>query len=175
MYYSMILPHHPLSPAEVSDIVGSDINVWRYQDLDELSSIDQMFQKSDCTLLLYETQLNSGHWVCLIERPNKILFFDPYGLEPDNQLAYVNMKFRKENDMYLPHLSMLMYRSDKPIEYNDKRLQLMNAYTNTCGYWCGLRMRLRNLSIDEFNNLFKGVNRNEKDNAIIMLTEKYIN
>ena len=170
----MTLPHHPLSPAEVSNIVGSDINVFRYQDLDELSSIDELFKKTDCTLLLYETQINSGHWVCLINQPKQILFFDPYGLEPDNQLAYVNMKFRKENDMYLPHLSMLMYHSNKPIEYNDKRLQIMSPSINTCGYWCGFRMRLKDLSIKEFNDLFKGINRNEKDNAIIMLTEKYL-
>ena len=35
-------------------------------------------------------------------------------------------------------------------------------------------MRNRKLTTDQFNDLFKGIPRQEKDNAIIKFTEKYL-
>ena len=170
----MILPHHPLNPHEVQKIAGCPINVIKYQDLDEPDHIDELFSSAGCALLLYETQLNQGHWVCLIDQSDTIIFFDSYGLEPDNQLAFTNIQFRRLNDMIFPHLSGLLLDSPKLIDYNDKRLQLMAPEIQTCGYWVGYRMRNRKLTTDQFNDLFKGIPRQEKDNAIIKFPEKYL-
>jgi len=76
--------------------------------------------------------------------------------------------------MIFPHLSGLLLDSLKLIDYNDKRLQLMAPEIQTCGYWVGYRMRNRKLTTDQFNDLFKGIPRQEKDNAIIKFTEKYL-
>ena len=170
----MILPHQPLNPYQVQKIDGCPVNVIKYQYLDELEQIDELFSSAGCALLLYETQLNQGHWVCLIDQPDTIIFFDSYGLEPDNQLAFTNIQFRRLNDMIFPHLSGLLLDSPKLIDYNDKRLQLMAPEIQTCGYWVGYRMRNRKLTTDQFNDLFKGIPRQEKDNAIIKFTEKYL-
>ena len=174
MYYSMIQTHHPLSAEEVAAIAGCPINVIKYQDLDELDNIDQIFSTAGCALLLYETQVNQGHWVCLIDHPDSIIFFDSYGLEPDNQLTFTNIEFRRRNDMMCPHLTALLEESPKKIFYNDKRLQLMIPEIFTCGYWVGYRMRKRKLTTEQFNNLFKGIPRQEKDNAVITLSQKYL-
>ena len=131
----MILPHNPLNPHQVQKIAGCPVNVIKYQDLDELDHIDELFSSAGCALLLYETQLNQGHWVCLINQPDTIIFFDSYGLEPDNQLAFTNIQFRRLNDMIFPHLSGLLLDSPKLIDYNDKRLQLMAPEIQTCGHW----------------------------------------
>lgn len=170
----MIQPHHTLNPNEVQQIAGCLVNVIKYSGLDELSSIDQIFSKDGVALLLFETQLNMGHWVCLVSHPHTIYFFDPYGMEPDNQLAYTNIEFRRQNDMDYPYLSRLLLLSPKAIDYNDKRLQVMSPDVQTCGYWCGYRMRKRKLTNDQFNALFKGIPRQEKDNRILDIAADYV-
>ena len=163
-----------LSAQEVEQIAGCSVKVIKYQDLDEHNSIDDIFSPDGCALLLYETMINSGHWVCLINSYDTIYFFDSYGLIPDNQLAFTNIRFREENDMMIPHLTLLFSKTNKEVDYNDKRLQVMREDIQTCGRWCGYRMRNREISNDSFNTLFKGIPRQEKDIEIVNITDRYL-
>ena len=76
--------------------------------------------------------------------------------------------------MMCTHLTALPEESPKKIFYNDKLIQLATPEIFTCGYWVGYRMRKRKLTTEQFNNLFKGILRQEKDNAIIILSQKYL-
>ena len=166
--------HEPLNPLQVQEIAQQPITTIKYEQIDDYNTLEDLFQGKKCLLLLYETNLNVGHWVCLLSKPKEVEFFDPYGIEPDNQLIFTNLKFRKENDMDFPYLSSLLLKDPREIVYNNKRLQLMNEYIETCGYWCGYRMNRYKLSIDEFTDLFKGIPRDEKDDAILQVTENYL-
>ena len=170
----MIPEHHPLSPEEVQKIAGCPMRFTKYSDIDDFPTIEDMFDGTECVLILYETIKNSGHWCCILNSEDKIDFFDSYGLVPDNELLFVNIKFREENDMLIPHLSKLFLKTEKCIEYNDKRLQKMAEGINTCGYWCGMRMRYRHFSCEEFIKMFKGGPRDEKDTKVIEMANKYL-
>ena len=170
----MIPEHHPLSPDEVHQIAGCSMRLTKYSDIDDYPTIDDLFGEADCVLILYETRQNSGHWCCIINKENVIEFFDSYGLIPDNELLFVNIKFREENDMLIPHLTKLFLKTEKTIEYNDKRLQKMADNINTCGYWCGMRMRYKDISCEEFIKMFKGGPRDQKDTLVIEMSNKFL-
>ena len=147
----MILPHHSLSDSEVRDIVQKPISVFKYSELKKFKNIQEMFKDSDCVLLLYESKINTGHWTCLINQPKTIVFFDPYSLQPDSQLAFSNIKFRKSIGVKMPYLSYLMYHSKKPVDYNDTQLQVLKEGIETCGYWCDRRLLFNELTNNQFN------------------------
>lgn len=161
--------HHPLSPSEVQSIAGKPISTFKYSELGDMTSIQDLFAKNNCVLLLYESKLNSGHWCCLINQPSQVVFFDPYSLEPDSQLAFSNIRFRDNNGMELPYLTYLMLKSQKPIDYNNIQNQRLSQGIETCGYHCGVRMRAEKLTNTEYNNIFKSVPLKQRDNLIIKL------
>ena len=168
----MNTPHKSLNPMEVQKIAQRPIAVLKYEQIDDFNNLQDLFQDTNCLLLLYETKLNTGHWVCLLSKPNEVEFFDPYGIEPDNQLLFTHIKFRKENDMDYPYLTDLLLKDPRNIIYNNKRLQMMTPNIETCGYWCGFRMNKYDLGLDEFTNIFKGVPRESKDDAIVQVANK---
>ena len=163
-----------LSAEEVLKIAGIPIKLIKYSDLSLYKTICDIFGTFKAVLLLYEQRINSGHWVCLINHKDTIHFFDSYGLFPDDELRFSNIKFRKENDMFLPYLTYLLYHSPKTIDFNDIKLQKIDEKIATCGRWCGMRMRMHKLTNDEFSDLFKNIKKNERDPLIVNLTEKYI-
>ena len=169
-----MLQHHALSPQEVQQIAGKPISVFKYSDLVNFQTINDLFTTSNFILLLYETKQNSGHWCCLINKPKVIEFFDPYAFIPDDQLEFANIKFRKCNSMELPYLTYLMYNSNKTIDYNNVQLQKLAKNIQTCGYWCGIRMRESRLSNDKFAKMFINYPVDERDNLILKISHKYI-
>ena len=52
------------------------------------------------------------------------------------------------------------------VEYNDKKLQ--SSKSSSCGRWCVYRMMRNDLTIEEFQDLFKNIKN--KDKKIISLT-----
>ena len=164
-----------LNPLQVQKISGKIINVIKYSELCDYVDANHLFSKSPFILLLYETQKNNGHWVCLIDKPKTIYVFDSYGIFPDDELKYTNIKFRKDNNMDFGYLSYLLYHSPKTIDYNAVQLQKLDQNITTCGRWCGLRIRCDNLSNDKFAGMFKHVPLDKRDNVICQLTEKYLN
>lgn len=170
-----ILEHKALNPNEIYKVANTPFKVVKYSDLYKFKNIEDMFNKKcKCVLMLYEQKNNYGHWVCLINHPKKVIFFDPYAMEPDDQLQFTNIKFRKDNNMELPYLTYLLFHSEKPIDYNDKRFQKLDDKINTCGYWVGIRMRKKNIDSDQFIKIFEGIPSNELDNEIIKICNKYI-
>ena len=131
------------------------------------NTLEELFVEGKLVLLLYESKRNNGHWCCLIDQPAQVIFFDPYALLPDDQLEFTNIKFRKRNNMHLPYLTYLLYHSKKPIDYNNKQMQVMRDEVATCGYWCGIRMRLDYLDSEEFIDIFRKFPLKERDNIII--------
>ena len=169
-----ILPHRALTPQEVQQIAGKQIRVVRYTDLKNYKSIEDLFGRIKCVLILYQKTNNSGHWACLINQPKKVVFYDSYALEPDDQLQFTGIKTRKDLGIDLPYITYLLYYSKKPIDYNDEQMQVFNDNIETCGYWCGARMRYSNLTSDGFINMIKHIPLKERDNAIIRFSNQYL-
>jgi hypothetical protein len=74
--------------------------------------------------------------------------FDSYGIFPDNELNWVTPDFKKVSGQQHTHLLRLLLNSEKPIAYNNVRLQ--GKGTSTCGRWCILRHKNRHMSNEQF-------------------------
>jgi hypothetical protein len=116
---------------------------------------------------LYYWRKYHGHWVCVFRNKNgNTEIFDSFGTFPDGTLKDINPDFRKETNQAYKHLTSLLVKGGQPVEYNDKKLQ--SNVSSTCGRWCVYRMMRNDLTIEQFQNLFKGIKN--KDNKIISLT-----
>ena len=136
-YYIANLERFPLSGFNVVDIAGGNTKVVAYHELQNYNSIEELLRPYGSVVLLFETKYNVGHYTCLYYDDNKNLyFFDPYGLEPDEELKY-------ESYNHTPYLTNLLSTYDKPINVNRFRYQQFSHDTNTCGRHVGVRLRTK--------------------------------
>lgn len=143
----------PLSGEEVLYLTNGKAEIITYQQLKIHENIYTVMGPYRACILLIETRQNYGHWVCFFEKENgNIEYFDSYGYFPDDELEFINEKFRKENGEWHSELLRKLYNSGRKIEYNDYRLQ--GPKTSTCGRWCALRINHKDMSIEEFAKLF---------------------
>ena len=66
MSYLLKLVHKPLSDDDLRRVLGDDLKILKYSDLDNYNDLDELLPNPvDYCIILYEERLNSGHWVCL--------------------------------------------------------------------------------------------------------------
>ena len=75
--------------------------------------------------------LLDGHWVGLSKYNDLFEHFDSYGIKPDKELAWINLKTRNSLGERAPYLTELL-RGQHYI-YNNVRFQQLDSYVNTCG------------------------------------------
>lgn len=147
----------PLTGDEVLKLVDNKSNIIKYKELSNYNNLLDVLEPHGACIILYETKMNYGHWVCVVQRGDVIEHFDSYGLMPDDELKFVPKVFRMHNDMALPHLTSLLI--DLPqnykIEYNEYKLQAKGANIKTCGRWVATRINNKNIPIEQFAKYFK--------------------
>ena len=145
---------YDLSDDDVLRITDNQTKIFLYSDLENVNTIDEILEPYDCCVILYQLEANIGHWVCLIKRgARKIEFFDPYGLSIDEELKYSKYNLRKHNGEVVPHLTALLEKSNYKIKSNKVQLQQFKEHVNTCGRYCALRIRFKDISISKFIDL----------------------
>ncbi len=101
--------YKPLSDEDIRDILGPGCKIMKYSGLAEYSDLDDLLPKlKDYAIILYEEDDNIGHWVGLLKYDNVFEFVDPYGLMPDTELAWVNLKTRRTLSEATPYLSNML-------------------------------------------------------------------
>jgi hypothetical protein len=148
-----------LSDADLSRICEGKVNIIKYERLKDMRSINEALGVHGSCIILYESELNFGHWVSLFvskEQPNTLEFFDSYGLKPDSELKLIPDYFRERSGQSKPHLTYLIEQSSdwKTLLYNELDLQSMRKDTNTCGRWAALRIMTRDIPLDKFQRMF---------------------
>lgn len=147
-----------IKKAEGVDLTGEDVMritkgktaIMKYSDLGRFNNIDNALGANGCMVLLYETQMNYGHWVCVFKINSTTLeFFDPYGLAMDEELQIINANMRDNT----PHLTHLVNISGYRVLSNIQQLQEVKEHVNTCGRWVALRIRMRTTPLKEFVRL----------------------
>jgi len=128
------------------------INILPYENLDSVSSIDQILSADGCCVLLYQEDATSGHWVAIFKRtPKTISFFDSYGEMPDRQQNFMTDSVRKR--FYKsPHIARLLASSPYRIHYNDNQFQSDGSDVATCGRHCVVRLWKRGLSSSKYRD-----------------------
>ena len=150
-----------------------------HSDLDNYERVEAIFPPAElpnvCFLLLEGAHTPdgvSGHWVCLIDRPRDIVFFDPYGASPEEAYQYIKGAFREGT-----HMVDLLRGARKPVLYDPTRYQKKHASVATCGRWCVLRAALQDLSPREFNRVVVSlcrVLRMSPDQMVTFVTEAFL-
>lgn len=158
----------PLSGEEMIEACQGETNVITHQELANVEDIYDLFGDNDNFIMLYETEPNYGHWVCVINHPeeNTIEFFDPYGKKIDSQLSYIS---DPSIDDY-PHLSELLLASGAKIIHNDQPLQKHSKDISSCGRHCILRVNMRDIPLDQYQAMLMSKKPSERDKIVTMLT-----
>lgn len=139
---------HPMSGEELMKLAEGKIKIVTSNDICKFNSLNSLFSPYDAVIILYEKQRNNGHWVLLLNRPDVIEYFDPYGYKIDYPCELFNTP---------KCLSKLLFNSklNKKIQYNASKLQKLDKDISSCGRWVALRYILRNIDLKSFINLFK--------------------
>ena len=128
-----------LTGEDIRDILGPDCKIMKYSGLAEYSDLDDLLPKlKDYAIILYEEDENTGHWVGILKYDNVFEFFDPYGLMPDKELAWVNLKTRRTLNEATPYLSNML-KQERYI-YNHIKYQDLDSFAQTCGSHAVLRI-----------------------------------
>lgn len=142
----------PLSGLDMKSLTP-DATVMTYRELKKCKTLPQL-----PLVILYETSPGIGHWVIVLETPEGIEHFDSYGIKPDGEISFVPTKWRAALGMQQPHLIQLLLDTMKPINFNDWPLQGKGRIA-TCGRWCTLRARYRELTSDAFGGMIMKVSK----------------
>tara|TARA_R110000782_G_scaffold16495_1_gene47177 strand:- start:385 stop:1356 length:972 start_codon:yes stop_codon:yes gene_type:complete len=148
-----------------------DCNLIKLSEIKNYNSIDALLKNNRC-VILFENRMNVGHWTCMYKRGNTIFFFDSYGNDMKGVYDFVPKNINQSLQQNFKDLVKLLYNSPYKVEYNDYELQKDADGINTCGRWCIIRMEYPQLSLDQFNKLFKN-KALSPDEIIVKLTPEF--
>lgn len=144
-----------LTNFEILKLIGNRANLVPYPTIKKYKSLDSLLGVNKACIILYETQKRYGHWCCIFQLPcGMIEFFDPYGLMPDKELAFINKEYKNTSNQNYPYLTKLMIDSPYKLSYNQHKFQKMKPGVNSCGRWVVSRLLFRFLQLNEFKKLF---------------------
>lgn len=170
---------YALSDGDIEDLLGKDIFICVYPYLNEVEHIDEVFDsKGRCMLLFNTINEDAGHWVCMHKKKDRIDFFDPYGLKPDEPMKWLSEEKRDDLDMETKRLTQLLRSSGYKVYYNTFEFQ-NEKRSNTCGRWCACRLLYKDYTLDQFYQMINHYkNKYKLDNiedVVIYLTYEIIN
>lgn len=148
---------YPLGDDDIRKMLGNDIKIWNYPQLKKLSNAKELFDEKGRAILLFPSfSPTSGHWTCLINKPDHIEFFDSYGDAPDTEQRGGMSKGRLEQlDVAHPHLTKLLRTSGKPVFYNNHAFQSESPNIANCGRHCVVRLLYAPYSLDKYGGIIK--------------------
>ncbi len=166
---------YSLSNDDIGNYLNNRIKVVTYKDLYNFNSIDDLLSPFGVIALLFETRPGNGHWTILFKRNNQMIeFFDSYGLVVDDELKFVNSKYKNMLRENYKYLTKLIYDSPYELEYNPHHFQKLDGNVNTCGRWIILRYIYKSLTIDEFFRVIKDISKEfslSPDELVVKLIE----
>ena len=177
-YFLSIIPNflkkevaRPLSFSEMKSKLP-DVNIIEYTNLDQYNDIQEALGSQGACIILYMESRNYGHWVLLMKKNNNTLeFFDSYGIILDDEFKFINYESgaQVQNLHYLTYL--ILKSGFSYVICNTTKLQQDDKNKiQTCGRWVLARFLLREMNIQDFNQLFNMVNDKVKDIFVTLLT-----
>jgi hypothetical protein len=147
-----------LTGADLHRITDGKCKIIQYEQLENISSLEEILEPHGCCIILYTTRANFGHWVALFRtNPNvkqNLSFFDPYGLKVDEELQIANeLHLRQHNGEITPHLSALINKGGYNVKSSTYKLQKFLKDTETCGRHVGFRIRMRDIPLKKYVKL----------------------
>ena len=117
MYITKLI-HNALSDADIHRILGEDAKTIQYSELSQFNDLDELLpDEKDYCIVLYEDSPGKGHWAGLCKCNGVFEHFDSYGMRPDSELKWLNMRQRQSLGETTPYLNNLLKREH--YIYND--------------------------------------------------------
>lgn len=165
----------PLSSDDIMKLMNGKTKILKYGDLKNYKTIEDVIKPYNNCVLLYESILNVGHWILIhLDPKGRIEVFDSYGEKPDDQLKWIDDDFRVKSGQLIPHLTYLLYKTPKEVEYNNYKFQKYDPDIATCGRHCIMRYYLRDLDIDKYKDYMDKLLKKNKMNSFDKLVSKLI-
>ena len=133
-----------------------------YNSLSRYNSIDEVLHGTDGVVILLEIKdgkSNVGHFVCIFKNKQGINYFDSYAMGMDKDLSLMH-----EN----PKIFQKLFRNKK-VKQNKKKYQKLKKDIQSCGRWCGVRLRFHELTDNEFHKLMTS-SKYEPDDLVSLMT-----
>ena len=134
-----------VSSDEFNKMLGSDASkhIIKYSDLEDKTDINDVIPESrGYRIILIETKQNTGHWTTLVKYSNNnFVWFDSYGLAPDQEFEFIPVKMQQildEQSKPLSRLLQTLKTNNGTWNYNSIKFQQMKDGINTCGRWVTL-------------------------------------
>ncbi len=159
---------YPLSNYDIKNLLDNNIKIVLYSELNKYANIDELLYPFNAFILLIETRPRYGHWVSVIKiNDSDIEFFNSYGGYPDYTLNKMSDNF--------PYLSMLLYKCDYNLFYNEFAFQKHDSDVKTCGRHSVCRVMYKNLDIYEYKQILDKLCNKYKcdyDTIVTIITNK---
>lgn len=128
-----------LTGEDIEKLLGFRPSIMMYKSLskflDDPSKFFNILKKKKVIFVLYPTvSVYNGHWCVIIKNHFGYEFFDPYGLDMDNEKLFINPISLVFTESYLNYLKLLFLNT--PYIHNKFPFQQMKDGINTCGRWC---------------------------------------
>jgi len=150
---------YALSDDDIKRLLGSDIKITTYPDLEHTTNVDELFDSRGRAIIFFPQQSQqSGHWTCMIKKGRKIEFFDPYGEKPDAQKSGLSHRKLEQLHMDRPLLGTLLLDSPYPITFNKVQLQELNDDVQTCGRHCVCRLLYHKYNLQQYRDIIRRSN-----------------
>ena len=130
--------NYSLSDSDLKSILGEDLRIIKYADLDQFKSLNELLPHNNSYLvILIESELNSGHWVCTSRRDDTFVLFDSYGCDLRTELDFISRAKNYILGNTKKELTDLIKNTEDSCEvvYNKERLQSKNSGVASCGRW----------------------------------------
>lgn len=168
------LKEYALSDSDIRKILGDDISIFTYPDLEHMNSIDEAFDSKGRAIILFPNMSPTmGHWCCMLNQKKGILFWDPYGEAPEEQKDGLSKDRLAQLDMDQPLLMRLLRASGRPVYYNTHQYQKMKDSVATCGRWCVTRCLYAPKSEEYFKKVVDASGM-EPDDFVSALTANFL-
>ena len=145
---------YQFSGDDIKTLTDNKYDIFRYHELSKYDNIDQVLGENKGAIILFQNEsANSGHWVGIYTEDNILYFFDSYGFEVDADLDYSQYNLKIHGGQKVPHLTHLIEKSNYKVKSNTYKFQTLTTETNTCGRYVALKLKWREKSFKEFNDI----------------------
>jgi hypothetical protein len=148
---------------ELIKLLNNTCDITPYSRIKQYRNVDEMLGNYKQTIILYEYEPRSGHWVVLYRNnKNKLCFYDSLGNKVDELNKDIN-KFRSNMGIPLVNNDLKNLIGFEKVINNTTEIQEDSEEVNTCGCYCVARLLLKQLDNKQFNTLFKNGNEYSPD------------
>lgn len=150
------IEEYPLGDSDIRKILGDEIKIISYPQLENYNNIDDIFDSQGrCILLFLTIDETTGHWLCMHKEGDSIHYFDPYGRGVDKDKQWLSKNKLRELNQDKPLLMNLLRASGKKVFYNTYEFQEDRKGINTCGRHCTVRLLYKDLDLYKYYKLIK--------------------